>query len=149
RSKRSTDRLLRRLNKPEYFFRPSQLLRRLHQVVRSIGGSHEVNFPWGAHISIDPREEIGRAILRKGLYDLIVSETLWRLVEPGDLAVDVGANIGAMTSLMARRCGPNGMVASFEPHPRNFRALERNAARWRSHEMAALILHQMALSSFN
>ena len=58
-----------------------------------------VHLPWGLQLRIDPRESIGSAVWRLGLYDLAVSETLWRLTSPGDLTVDVGANIGHMTSI--------------------------------------------------
>jgi FkbM family methyltransferase len=40
--------------------------------------------------------------------------------------LDVGANCGYFTLLMARCVGPNGEVFSFEPHPRTFRLLVRN-----------------------
>ncbi|MGD0484518.1 MAG: FkbM family methyltransferase [Gemmatimonadales bacterium] len=51
------------------------------------------------------------------MYDLSVSEALWRLLDLGDTAIDAGANIGYMTSLMARRIGPTGHVLAVEPHP--------------------------------
>lgn len=38
--------------------------------------------------------------------------------------LDIGANIGIMTGLLARRC-PAGKIVAFEPIPENFRALER------------------------
>lgn len=36
-----------------------------------------------------------------GVYDLPVSETIWRLLDPGDYAIDVGASLGHMTGIMA------------------------------------------------
>jgi len=38
--------------------------------------------------------------------------------------MDIGANIGIMTGLLARHC-PQGKIFAFEPIPENFRALER------------------------
>ncbi|MEL6591728.1 MAG: FkbM family methyltransferase [Bacteroidota bacterium] len=38
--------------------------------------------------------------------------------------LDIGANIGIMTVLMAQRC-PKGKVYAYEPVPENYRALER------------------------
>ena len=61
--------------------------------------------------------------------DLAVSEALWRLLDPGALALDVGANIGFMTNLMAWRSGPCGRVLAFEPHPEVFRSLAENVER--------------------
>jgi FkbM family methyltransferase len=60
------------------------------------------------------------------VYDLAVSEALWRLLDPGDTAVDAGANIGYVTSLMARRTGPAGHVLAVEPHPEIFPLLVEN-----------------------
>ena len=64
------------------------------------------------------------------MFDPAVSETLHRLIEPADLVVDVGANVGYLTSLAATRVGPQGAVIAYEPHPRVFDRLRANAARW-------------------
>jgi FkbM family methyltransferase len=91
---------------------------------------------------------IGSSIERAGLYDLCVSETLYRLIDPGELAVDVGANIGHMASIMVTRVGKRGRVICFEPHPELFEELAGNAARWAEKPTAAHVgLHQIALSS--
>ena len=42
-------------------------------------------------------------------------------MQKGDTVVDVGANIGCMTAVLAERVGASGRVHSFEPHPRLFR----------------------------
>jgi len=46
-----------------------------------------------------------------------------RLVHPGDDVVDVGANIGFYTQVLAQCVGPNGHVYAFEPDTLNFRRL--------------------------
>ncbi|HYG61645.1 MAG TPA: FkbM family methyltransferase, partial [Thermoanaerobaculia bacterium] len=116
-----------RFLKPHYLFRPGQGLRRLRQALsHDTPGPRLACLPWGLPIHIDTREVIGLSIWQFGLYDLAVSETLWRLLRPGDLAVDVGANIGAMTGLMALRTGPAGEVLAFEPHPEVFAELLAN-----------------------
>jgi FkbM family methyltransferase len=38
-------------------------------------------------------------------------------LQPGDVFVDVGANVGLFTLLAARRVAPEGRVIAFEPHP--------------------------------
>ena len=123
--------LLDYLNKPEYAFRPSQAARRLWRAVAPAPESAVVRLPWRLGLRIATRDDIGRAIWTTGIYDLAVSEALWRLVEPGDTVVDGGANIGHMTSLMARRAGPTGVVWAFEPHPGVFEELAANADGWR------------------
>ena len=64
-----------------------------------------------------------------GTYELTVSETMWRLTDGDDLALDVGANVGYYSALMAQRAR---RVVAFEPHPGLAACLRRNAARWPS-----------------
>jgi FkbM family methyltransferase len=69
------------------------------------------------------------------------------LLDPGEFAVDVGANIGHMTSIMAMRAGPSGQVMVFEPHPVLFSELQYNISTWEKNPHAAPILaSKMALS---
>jgi FkbM family methyltransferase len=61
---------------------------------------------------------------------------------PADATVlDIGANIGIMTVLIARHVH-RGHVHAFEPIPENFRALERVVAHF---GLTNVTLHQMAL----
>ncbi len=55
-------------------------------------------------------------------------ETAWMktVLRPGDFAIDIGANLGWFTVVMARQVANNGCVAAFEPEPRNFELLTRN-----------------------
>ncbi len=45
------------------------------------------------------------------------------IVQPDWICMDIGANIGYFTILLARKCR---LVCSFEPEPSNFRLLEKN-----------------------
>jgi FkbM family methyltransferase len=85
-----------------------------------------VRLPWGALVEVNANECIGRELIRQNVFDIAVSETAWRLLKPGDMAVDVGANVGYMTSLFAARVGVQGRVEAFEPHPHIFARLRRN-----------------------
>jgi FkbM family methyltransferase len=51
-----------------------------------------------------------------------------RTLRRGMVAVDVGANVGFHTLLMARCVGATGRVHALEPEPRNFRLLARAVA---------------------
>lgn len=51
------------------------------------------------------------------------------LLQPGDLAVDVGANIGVFAIAMGQAVGETGRVLAFEPQPLIFGILTRNLAR--------------------
>jgi FkbM family methyltransferase len=52
-----------------------------------------------------------------------------RVLRPGDAAVDVGANIGAIAAYAARRVGPSGHLFAVEPAPDNLAILRENLAR--------------------
>jgi FkbM family methyltransferase len=49
------------------------------------------------------------------------------LVIPGDTCIDVGANIGYFSIMMASKCGPTGHVIAYEPDLTNFKMLNINA----------------------
>jgi FkbM family methyltransferase len=58
---------------------------------------------------------IGRSLDLYGEYSHGEADLFARLLEPGMVALDIGANIGCHTLTMARLVGPEGMVAAFEP----------------------------------
>lgn len=139
-----------RLAKPYYVLRPRQILRRLAvplRLWRAGGGDAHIDLPWGSPLQFKAHEQTGLCLLRRGVFDLAVCETLWRLADPEELVIDVGANIGQMTSALAARVSPRGKVIAFEPHPEIFRRLSENAARWAAmREAPPIELRQIALS---
>ncbi len=115
--------------KPEFLLRPRNLLRRLrYRNTAGLPERMEVQV-LGRPFALNPNEVIGRHILHYGLFDLLVSETLWRLTDPGETALDVGANIGFMTRILAERVSSTGRVHAFEPHPEIFAELCANTAQ--------------------
>jgi FkbM family methyltransferase len=65
---------------------------------------------------------------RCGVFERVASELLPALVHPGDVVIDVGANIGYYTLLCARLSGAQGRVYAFEPEAQNFGLLQQNIA---------------------
>jgi len=49
-------------------------------------------------------------------------------VTPGDVIVDIGANVGVYSVFFAELVGPQGSVFAFEPDPQNFARLKRTTA---------------------
>jgi FkbM family methyltransferase len=142
-----TARSLLRIATPPYIFQPLQILKRLR--LEFLWRSRREAFialPWGLPIKIDPQESVGHNIASQGLYELGVTEALWRLTEAGDLAVDAGANIGYTTSILGVRVGPLGRVICFEPNPEVFISLKENVEVWRKYgQCGTFDLHQAAL----
>ena len=120
----------RRALHPCFLFRPDTFVRAVWRKLRARPRSCVVRTAWGDPLEIDPREFIGAQVYLRGVHELPVCEVLWRLSRPGDRVVDVGANIGLMTSLLSQRVGFGGRVFSFEPHPALFPRLRQNARRW-------------------
>jgi FkbM family methyltransferase len=58
---------------------------------------------------------IGRHFDLYGEFAEFEMALLGRIVQPGWMVADVGANIGSHTVFMAKAAGPTGMVLSFEP----------------------------------
>jgi FkbM family methyltransferase len=140
-------RVYRFLNRPYYWYRPSQIATRLRARSTSDANPSLVRTAWGSHLYCWP-DPLGQAVARTGVYDLSVAETLARLAEAGDTAVDAGANVGLMSNLLAHCVGPAGRVVSFEPHPLIFETLARNVELWRKAEGIEVISHrQVAVSS--
>jgi FkbM family methyltransferase len=136
-----------RLLKPHYVFRPRQALLRATSRERLQRPEARVVLPWGGSMLVDPRDRVGSGIARTGVYDLAVSEALVRLLDPSEVALDIGANVGFMSGAMAARSGPNGRVLSFEPNPSVLAMLRANVFTVGGGRAAPICLHEVALSS--
>lgn len=55
-----------------------------------------------------------------------ITKLIKYIAKPGDLCLDIGANIGAITLVMSFATGPNGKVIAIEPHPRMVERLRAN-----------------------
>jgi FkbM family methyltransferase len=75
-----------------------------------------------------PLDHAHAGLIVRGTLEPPVQEALRRLLAPGAVFYDVGANIGFFTILGARLVGPQGRVVAFEPVPACARAVARNIA---------------------
>jgi FkbM family methyltransferase len=82
----------------------------------------------GLRWQLDLSEGIDFAIYLLGAFERSTVITLQKLVKPGDVVFDIGANIGAHTLGMARSVGPAGRVFAFEPADFAFAKLRANLA---------------------
>ena len=83
---------------------------------------------------------------RKNNYDKFEVECLKQIIKKGDIVVDLGANIGYYTLILAQLVGKSGHVYSFEPEPSNFEILSKNVKE-NKHEHVTLV--QKAISDKN
>jgi len=73
-----------------------------------------------------------------GAYEAGTLYVLEQLLEQGDVFLDVGANIGSLSIVVARFIGKNGLVYTIEPHPVIFKELLENIALNRTTNIVAL-----------
>lgn len=123
-------RRLQSLWDPCFIFRPAALITACARKLRARPRRAAITTAWGDRFIVDPRRFIGAHLYMRGVHELPVCETLFRLCGKGELALDVGANIGAMTSLLSLAAGPEGHVISFEAHPGILAQLQENVTLW-------------------
>ncbi len=80
----------------------------------------------GLQWSLDLGQTIDLWIYLTGAFQRPSVDALLRLIRPGDVVLDIGANIGSHTLFIARAVGPAGQVHAFEPTPFAFQKLQRN-----------------------
>ncbi len=84
---------------------------------------------WGDKIFCDAGDlSLTPDLALTGQFDTALCNFVARWLNPGDTAVDVGANIGVLTLLMAKTVGPGGRVVAYEASPRTAALLRDNVA---------------------
>ena len=61
-----------------------------------------------------------------GTYEVSLLESAVKLIQPGWVIYDIGANVGYLTVLFAKLTGREGKVYAFEPLPANIERLTKN-----------------------
>jgi len=59
-------------------------------------------------------------------YEEFETKIVKKIIKPGDVVFDIGANIGYYTLIFAKLVEPSGKVFSFEPEPTNYELLKKN-----------------------
>jgi FkbM family methyltransferase len=74
------------------------------------------NYKYGPAISYyDDDQWIGRSLALYGEYSDYEVEVFKKCLKPGDVALELGANIGSLTVPLAQCVAPDGKVIAFEP----------------------------------
>lgn len=102
---------------------------------------------WGSTLLLHPFYHIDSQIICNGTYELATHRLFERVVRPGQVCLDVGANIGEMTLHLGRLVGAGGHVHAFEPMPSNYNRLCRHIAM--NHLASRVTAHPLALADFN
>ena len=104
---------------PWFFYSPTSGRARVHTrtVLRN-----------GETFDVDTRSFLEWALWVYGEYEPETATIIRRYLRPGDVAIDVGANIGILTVPMSEAVGAQGVVLAVEPLPAVRDRLNRNLA---------------------
>ena len=91
---------------------------RLWNRVAWIRGEVDARTEFGALMRCDAHDIIQASIIHFGVWEPVLSTALRELAKPGDVVVDIGANIGYFTLLLAKSVGPTGTVVAIEAMPK-------------------------------
>ena len=100
----------------------------LDRVTRLTPTLEVVNGDFGTFMTMRQDVGISHAIKTYGSWGPEQVQMFRKLVKPGTVAIDVGANIGHHTVVMSKQVGPAGQVLAFEPQQLVHRVLESNLA---------------------
>ena len=80
---------------------------------------------------VNPKEDKGveLQLYQFGTYEEGTLCFIEKYLNPGDVFVDVGANIGLMSIVAAKRVGATGKVIAYEAHPETYAELVENCER--------------------
>jgi len=77
----------------------------------------------GYQMSVSPAENLGYLL---GTYEPHLQKIIKEYVAKGETVYDVGANVGYVSLLLAKRVGPSGRIVAFEPVPQNIDSFREN-----------------------
>ncbi|MHA1381251.1 MAG: FkbM family methyltransferase [Candidatus Helarchaeota archaeon] len=81
----------------------------------------------GNKMYVDCRDKgVTPFLLTKGVYEKYETVLFKKLIKPGMVVIDIGANIGYYSLIAAKLVGSKSKVYAFEPEPRNYRLLVKN-----------------------
>jgi FkbM family methyltransferase len=105
-------------------FRVNNFVRRLlHRWVRR----RDVTMRSGVGAGLRFNAGVSNPAYALGTNERPVQQAFARLLKPGDVFYDIGANVGFFTVIGARLVGPGGRVYAFEPVPENAALVRHNA----------------------
>jgi Protein-L-isoaspartate(D-aspartate) O-methyltransferase (PCMT) len=82
----------------------------------------------GTRLEVDASDIVGSYIAYFGVWEPNLTSWLEGRLRPGDVFVDVGANVGYFTVLASRLVGESGRVVAIEPSPLANTVLRRNVS---------------------
>ncbi len=76
---------------------------------------------------VDTNYPMESIVWLSGIYEVITTQFLEKIIREGDIFIDIGANCGALTLVVASVIG-KGKIYAFEPNPSVYSRLQNNLA---------------------
>jgi FkbM family methyltransferase len=110
---------------PRYYGRSGLTVAERRRAARYLQLTRVQRMPWieQLQVNIAPNDDLSRALYISGLYEPQTMLVLRRLLPPGAVFVDVGANAGLFSMVASRWVGTHGRVYAFEPSEREYARL--------------------------
>ncbi|HWO41618.1 MAG TPA: FkbM family methyltransferase [Candidatus Eisenbacteria bacterium] len=125
---------LARITRPVMRYRTPVLHRALRLALKALcpprkNGGAQLVVPFdGGLVNVDLSSSIEYDLLFRGCHEPEIANLIKHTVRPGDICLDIGANVGAHALTMAKFAGPAGRVIAVEPHPYMCARLRQNVA---------------------
>jgi hypothetical protein len=87
-----------------------------------------IDWLFGLKVWVHPDNELSRALYVSGTYEPNTLVVLNRLLEPGAVFFDIGANVGVFSLAGSRMVGAGGQVYAFEPSRHECERLRRTCS---------------------
>jgi FkbM family methyltransferase len=88
-----------------------------------------ISTTWGGRLLV-PSDDLSLMpeLVAHGTYDVPFTSFVQRHIQPGDTVIDVGANVGLFTLLLAYQVWEHGRVIAYEASPRMLELLRHNVS---------------------
>lgn len=100
-----------------------RLALRLWNRVERLRGRAIAETVFGAKMRCDPRDIIQATVLHFGVWEPEITAVCRGIIQPGDIAIDVGANVGYYSLLFSKL---GATTVAIEPHPALVHEIEEN-----------------------
>jgi len=106
-----------------------RMLRQTYRKLSTYPRHRDVDLQIGVTVNVDMWHRNWANMAKNRSHELDVEKFIADFLQPGDVALDVGAQIGMFTSIAAQLIAPGGQLYSFEPDATNHADLLRTVDR--------------------
>lgn len=111
-----------------FIYRRYQKFKQRSRLIRTEGSLGLYQTHDGRYYYLDNRKYLDRKIIETGVFEEDTTRAIRKLVKPGDVVMDIGANIGDLTVVMAQILDGSGKIYAFEPQREYLNILKKTSS---------------------